>query len=225
MIIDFAGRAFVAQLGQTVPMAKKSSSSRWKKRQAADPWVKKALDGGWRSRAVFKLQEINEKSRLLYNGAVVFDLGAAPGGWAQLAAKKVLPKGRVIALDILNMEPVDGVEFIQGDFTENAVLQQILETLGDSRADLVMSDMAPNITGMRSVDQPRSMYLVELALDLAVQVLESGGSFVTKVFQGEGFDDLVRECRKHFKTVKIRKPAASRQESRETYIVATGFRL
>jgi 23S rRNA (uridine2552-2'-O)-methyltransferase len=206
-------------------MANKSSSARWKKRQAADPWVKKAVDGGWRSRAVFKLAEIDEKYKLLRRGGVVVDLGAAPGGWAQYAAKKVLPKGRVLALDILDMDPIDGVEFICGDFTADAVLQHLLQSLGDLRADLVMSDMSPNITGMRSVDQPRSMYLVELAFELASQTLRSNGAFVTKVFQGEGFDDLVRECRKRFKSVKIRKPAASRQESRETYIIATGFRL
>jgi len=206
-------------------MANKASSARWKKRQAADLWVKKALEGGWRSRAVFKLAEIDEKHRLLKRGAVVVDLGAAPGGWAQYAAKKVLPQGRVLALDILDMDPVDGVEFICGDFTEDAVLHHLQQSLGDLRADLVMSDMAPNITGMRSVDQPRSMYLVELAFELACQTLGSGGAFVTKVFHGEGFDEMVRECRKRFKSVKIRKPAASRQESRETYIVATGFRL
>jgi 23S rRNA (uridine2552-2'-O)-methyltransferase len=206
-------------------MANKASSSRWKKRQATDPWVKKALDGGWRSRAVFKLAEIDDKHRLLQGGSVVVDLGAAPGGWSQYAAKKVLPKGRVVALDILEMEPLEGVEFICGDFTADAVLHQLLDSLGDSRADLVMSDMSPNITGMRSVDQPRSMYLVELAFTLACETLRSNGAFVTKVFQGEGFDELLLECRKRFKSVKIRKPAASRQESRETYIVATGFRL
>jgi len=206
-------------------MANKASSSRWKKRQAADPWVKKALEGGWRSRAVFKLAEIDEKHRLLKRGAVVVDLGAAPGSWAQYTAKKVLPQGRVLALDILDMDPVEGVEFICGDFTEDVVLHHVQQSLGDLRADLVMSDMAPNITGMRSVDQPRSMYLVELAFELACQTLRSGGAFVAKVFHGEGFDEMVRECRKRFKSVKIRKPAASRQESRETYIVATGFRL
>jgi 23S rRNA (uridine2552-2'-O)-methyltransferase len=206
-------------------MANKSSSNRWKKRQAADPWVKKAQDGGWRSRAVFKLEEIDKKDRLLKKGSVVIDLGAAPGGWSQYAAGKVLPGGQVLALDILPMEEIAGVSFIEGDFTEDDALQQLLTLLGTTRADLVMSDMAPNITGMRSVDQPRSMYLVELALDLAGQILTSGGSFVAKVFHGEGFEGLVQECRRRFKTVKIRKPAASRQESRETYIVATGFRL
>ena len=206
-------------------MASKSSSSRWKKRQAADPWVKKAQQEGWRSRAVFKLEELDTKYRLLKRGSVVVDLGAAPGGWSQYAARKVTPGGRVVALDLLPMDSLEGVVFYQGDFTEDAALQQLLTEIGEARADLVMSDMAPNISGMRSVDQPRSMYLAELALDLAGQVLKSGGSFVTKVFQGEGFEALVKDCRKKFGTVRIRKPAASRQESRETYIVATGFRL
>ncbi|MBS95112.1 MAG: 23S rRNA (uridine(2552)-2'-O)-methyltransferase RlmE [Chromatiales bacterium] len=206
-------------------MAKKSSSAKWKRRQAADPWVKKAQDGGWRSRAVFKLEELDQKARLFQGGQVVVDLGAAPGGWSQYAAGKVLPRGRVIALDILPMEPLEGVEFIQADFTEDAALQRLLAALGDARASLVMSDMAPNISGMKSVDQPRSMYLAELALDLAGQVLESRGSFVVKVFMGEGFEEFLKECRTRFKSVKARKPAASRQESRETYILASGYRV
>lgn len=206
-------------------MAKKSSSANWKRRQAADSYVKRAQDEGWRSRAVFKLEELDKKYRLFQGNSVVVDLGAAPGGWSQYAAKKALPKGRIIALDILEMESLDGVEFIQGDFTEDIALQQLLGALGADRADLVLSDLAPNISGMRSVDQPRSMYLVELALELAVQILAPGGSFITKVFQGEGFDELLAECRKRFKTVRVRKPAASRQESRETYIVAGGFRV
>lgn len=206
-------------------MAKKSSSRNWKSRQLADPYVKKAQQAGWRSRAVFKLEELDQKFRLMHNGSLVVDLGAAPGGWSQYAAQKVLPKGRVLALDILEMEEVPGVEFFHGDFTENAAMQYVLNSLGDSRADLVMSDMAPNISGLRTVDQPRSMYLVELALDLAAQILTSKGSFVAKVFQGEGFDQLVQDCRQKFTTVTIRKPAASRRESRETYIVATGYRL
>jgi 23S rRNA (uridine2552-2'-O)-methyltransferase len=206
-------------------MSKSSSSAKWKRRQAADPYVKRAHDEGWRSRAAFKLEELDRKSRLFQGGYVVVDLGSAPGGWSQYAARKVLPKGRVIALDILPMDPIDGVEFIEGDFTEDDAMQQLLSLLGDTRANLVMSDMAPNISGMKSVDQPRSIYLVELAFELATQVLGSGGCFVTKVFHGEGFDSIVRVCRERFKAVKIRKPAASRQDSRETYIVASGFRL
>jgi len=206
-------------------MPKKTSSARWKKRQAADPWVKKAQQAGWRSRAVFKLEELDKKFRLMKRGSVVVDLGAAPGGWSQYAVRKVVPGGRVIALDLLEMEPMDGVEFIKSDFTEDIALQQLQALLSNAQVDLVMSDMAPNISGMRSVDQPRSMYLAELALDLAGKVLTSGGSFVTKVFQGEGFEELVQECRKSFKVVRICKPAASRQESRETYVVALGFQL
>ncbi|MGI9292158.1 MAG: 23S rRNA (uridine(2552)-2'-O)-methyltransferase RlmE [Gammaproteobacteria bacterium] len=206
-------------------MSRKSSSKQWKKRQSSDPYVKRAQDEGWRSRAVFKLEELDQKYKLFKGNSIVMDLGAAPGGWSQYAARKVLPRGRVIALDILEMEPLEGVEFLQGDFTQDDALQNLLDTLGEDGADLVLSDMSPNITGMRSVDQPRSMYLVELAFDLATRVLASGGSFVAKVFMGEGFDEILAECRKRFKTVRIRKPAASRQESRETYIVATGFRV
>jgi 23S rRNA (uridine2552-2'-O)-methyltransferase len=206
-------------------MTNKSSSTRWKQRQAADPWVKKAQTAGWRSRAVYKLEELDKKDRLMHRGSVVVDLGAAPGSWSQYAAAKVLPHGQVIALDILAMDPLDSVTFIQGDFTEDSVLQELEAALGDAQADLVMSDMAPNISGNRSVDQPRSMYLVELAFDLATRKLASGGTFVAKVFHGQGYDELLTQCRKAFRTVKIRKPAASRQESRETYIVASGFRL
>jgi 23S rRNA (uridine2552-2'-O)-methyltransferase len=171
------------------------------------------------------LEEIDKKQRLFKNGSIVIDLGAAPGSWSQYAAQKVLPNGRVIALDLLEMEPLEGVQFIQGDFTDDAALQQLKAALGETPANLVMSDMAPNITGMRSVDQPRSMYLAELALDMAVQTLKSGGVFVTKVFMGEGFDELVKACRGHFDSVRVQKPAASRAESRETYIAARGFIL
>jgi len=206
-------------------VAKKTSSAQWKRRQAKDPYVKRAHDEGWRSRAVFKLEELDTKYRLFRGDSIVVELGAAPGGWSQYVAKKVLPKGRIIATDILEMDRLNGVEFVHGDFTEDAVLQNLLAALGEDRVDLVLSDMAPNITGMRSVDQPRSMYLVELAFDLSTRILTSGGCFVTKIFMGEGFDDTLAECRKRFKTVRIRKPAASRYESRETYIVASGFRV
>jgi 23S rRNA (uridine2552-2'-O)-methyltransferase len=206
-------------------MANKSSSNKWKARQASDPYVKRAQEEGWRSLAVFKLEELDIKYKLFRGNSIVVDLGAAPGGWSQYAAKKALPKGRVIATDILEMEPIEAVEFLQCDFTEDDALQNLLNLVGEAKVNLVLSDMAPNITGMRSVDQPRSMYLVELALDMATGVLASGGGFVTKVFMGEGFDAIVIECRKRFKTVRIRKPAASRQESRETYIVATGFHV
>lgn len=206
-------------------MAKDSSSNAWRRRQDSDQYVKRAQAEGWRSRAIYKLSEIHERESLMRRGANVLDLGAAPGAWSQYASKIVGPGGRVIAVDLLPIDAIAEVEIIEGDFRDEEILNKVLHCIGNDRFDLVMSDMAPNITGMRSVDQPRSMYLVELAFELACQTLGSGGAFVTKVFQGEGFDDLVRECRKRFKSVKIRKPAASRQESRETYIIATGFRL
>jgi len=206
-------------------MPKKSSSARWKQRQASDPYVTRAHREGLRSRAVYKLQELDKKLRLLHPGALVIDLGAAPGGWSQYAAERVGPGGRVLALDLLAMEPLQGVECLQGDFTTDAALQQLLRLLDGARPNLVMSDMAPNISGMRSVDQPRSMYLAELASDLAGKTLTSGGCFVTKVFMGEGFDDLLAACRTAYQTVKVVKPAASRPESRETYIAASGFGL
>jgi len=202
----------------------KGSSARWKRRQERDPYVQKARAEGWRSRAVFKLEEIHEREKLIRKGDTVVDLGAAPGGWCQYALKYTGTNGRVIGLDILEMPPIDGVEFIQGDFTTDDVLQQLLASVGDDKVDLVMSDMAPNISGNRSVDQPKSMYLVEIALDFATQVLRPGGSFVTKIFHGEGFDDYVRTVRQQFKTVKVRKPKASRPDSRETYLVARGYR-
>jgi len=203
----------------------KGSSARWKRRQEKDPYVQKARQEGWRSRAVYKLDEIQQREKLIRPGSIVVDLGAAPGGWCQYAVKHAGTKGRVIGLDILEMPPLDDVEFILGDFTEDDVLQQLLSTVGEARVDLVMSDMAPNISGMRSVDQPRSMYLVEIAVDFARQVLKPGGSFVTKIFHGEGFDEFVREVKQHFTTVKVRKPKASRPDSRETYLVARGYRL
>lgn len=206
-------------------MSRKSSSTRWKQRQADDPWVRKAQLEGWRSRAVYKLAEIDTRDRLLRPGMTVVDLGAAPGGWSQYAAGRVLPRGRVLALDILPLEPLQGVEVIQADFAADDAPQQIRQLLGNSVPDLVLSDMAPNISGTRAVDQPRSMYLVELAFALATELLASDGGFVTKVFMGEGFEQMVRQCRQRFATVKVRKPAASRRESRETYIVASGFRL
>ena len=199
--------------------------SNWKSRQESDPYVKRAQKEGWRSRAVFKIAELDKKYRLLQGGSVVIDLGAAPGGWSQYAAKIVLPKGRVVAMDILPMDAIPGVEFIQADFTTDFALQQLQGAVKKQGASLVISDMAPNISGVRSVDQPRSMYLVELGLDLARKTLAGGGHFVAKVFHGEGFDELLNECRKSFKSVRIRKPAASRPESRETYVVASGYRL
>src|SRR5690606_29813560 len=206
-------------------MAKRSkSSSRWLGEHFADEYVKRAQAEGLRSRAVFKLEEIDAKDRLLRPGMTVVDLGAAPGGWSQYAAHKLGARGRIVALDILEMEPLDGVEFLQGDFTEDEPLERLLATLGAERADLVMSDMAPNMSGMDAVDQPRAMYLAELALDLAVKILKPGGAFLVKVFQGEGFDEFLAQLRARFDRVNVRKPRASRSRSREVYLLALGRR-
>jgi 23S rRNA (uridine2552-2'-O)-methyltransferase len=206
-------------------MAKKSSSSKaWLKEHRDDPYVQRAAKEGYRSRACYKLLELQERDRLIRPGMTVVDLGSAPGGWSQVAAGLVGRHGRVLASDILPMEPLDGVEFIQGDFTEDAVFERICRALGDQPADLVISDMAPNMSGMTEVDQPRSMYLVELALDMALRLLAPGGGFVAKVFQGEGFDALLREARGGFSRVLTRKPGASRPRSREVYLVASGKR-
>lgn len=203
----------------------RGSSGRWKQRQARDPYVRKAQAEGWRSRAAFKLKEIDQRDHLLRRGAVVLDLGAAPGGWSQVAADAVGPGGTVIAVDILDMEPPAGVRYIQGDFTNEKVFEEIERAVGGRKADLVLSDMAPNISGNWSVDQPRGMYLAELAVEMARRVLKPGGSLVVKVFQGEGFEGLVRALKAEFGAVRVRKPAASRSESREMYLVAGNYRL
>jgi len=206
-------------------MAKKKSSSKaWLKEHREDPYVRQAQREGYRSRACYKLLEIQERDRLIRPGMTVLDLGSAPGGWSQVAVALVGHSGRVIASDILPMDTLAGVEFIEGDFTSDEVLRQILDVIGDSPVDLVISDMAPNMSGMSAVDQPRSIYLVELALDMARQVLAPGGAFVSKVFQGEGFDELFRGARDSFAKVLTRKPKASRPRSREVYLVAKEFR-
>lgn len=189
-----------------------------------DIYVKKAQIDGYRSRASYKLIEINEKDNLFRTGSVVMDLGSAPGGWSQIVAPIVGDSGRVIASDILPMAGIVGVDFIQGDFTDEAVYDQILQTLGDERVDTVVSDMAPNMSGVNTVDQYASMYLVELALDMARNVLKPGGSFCAKVFQGVGYDEYVKDVRSSFDKVMVRKPAASRPRSREVYLVAKGFK-
>ena len=201
-------------------MAKKGSSSRWLQEHRSDPYVKQAKLLGYRSRAVFKLLELQERDKLFKPGMLVVDLGAAPGGWSQVVVNWVGRKGRVVALDLLEMDPLPGVEFLQGDFTEEEAFRNILAILGDSRADWVISDMAPNISGVESVDQPRSMELAELALDFAIQVLKPTGGFLCKTFQGEGFDPFLVAVRQQFKKVVIRKPKASRDRSREVYILA-----
>lgn len=205
-------------------MSRSKSSARWLQEHFDDHYVKLAQKAGYRSRAAFKLLELNDKDRLFKRGMTVVDLGAAPGGWSQIASQLVGGGGRVIASDILPLEPLADVEFIQGDFTEQAVLDAILNTLGATRADLVISDMAPNISGVAATDQPQAMYLVELALELAQQVLKPGGAFVAKAFHGEGFDALVADCKKLFSAVQSRKPKASRPRSREVYQVARGFK-
>lgn len=206
-------------------MAKKRSSSKaWLKEHRDDPYVQQAQRDGYRSRACYKLLEVQEKDRLIRPGMTVLDLGSAPGGWSQVAADLVGHKGRVVASDILPMDSLAGVEFIEGDFTEDAVFERILAALEGEPVDLVISDMAPNMSGVTAVDQPKSMYLVELALDMARRVLAPGGSFVAKVFQGEGFDELFRDARGSFDKILTRKPKASRPRSREVYLVATGFR-
>ncbi|MBN7795884.1 23S rRNA (uridine(2552)-2'-O)-methyltransferase RlmE [Parahaliea mediterranea] len=206
-------------------MPKKRSSSRaWLKEHRDDPYVQRAQREGYRSRACYKLLELQDKDRLISPGMTVVDLGSAPGGWSQVAAELVGHRGRVVASDILPMDSLAGVEFIEGDFTEDAVFERILAAIGEAPVDLVMSDMAPNMSGVNAVDQPRSMYLVELALDMATRVLAPGGSFVAKVFQGEGFDELFRATRDGFGKVLTRKPSASRPRSREVYLVARDFR-
>lgn len=200
------------------------SSGRWLKEHFDDPYVKEAQKQGYRSRASFKLLEIHEKDRLIRPGMTVVDLGSAPGGWSQVAVKLVGHHGRVIASDILPMDTLAGVDFIAGDFTEEEVFQQILDCLGDRKADLVISDMAPNMSGMNAVDQPKAMYLVELAADMAAQVLKPGGAFLTKVFHGEGFDELLKQLKTRYSKVSTRKPQASRARSRETYLLAQGFK-
>ena len=201
------------------------SGGSWRQRQEKDPFVQMARKEGWRSRAVFKLKEILDKERLLRPGMVCIDLGAAPGGWSQYIAETLDGRARIIALDLLPMDTLPGVEFLQGDFTEDEVLQALEETLGDERADLVMSDMAPNISGNKVVDQPRAMYLAELAFDLAKRTLKPDGSFICKLFQGEGTDAFIAEARKVFGTVKIVKPKASRASSSEIYLVARNYQV
>ena len=202
-----------------------ASSQRWMKEHFDDKYVKLAQQRGLRSRAVFKLESLQEKDKLIKPGMTVVDLGAAPGGWSQLCTELVGIDGRVIACDILPMDAIAGVDFLHGDFREEAVLGALLERIDGRNVDVVLSDMAPNMAGNESVDQARSMYLVELALDMCHQVLRKNGSFAVKVFQGEGFEAFLKDVRDAFSVVKTRKPDASRGRSREVYIVATGYKL
>ena len=200
------------------------SSANWLREHFNDPFVKQAQKDGYRSRASYKLLEIQEKDRLIRPGMSVIDLGAAPGGWSQVTSRLIGGQGRLIASDILEMDSIADVTFIQGDFTHDEVLQRILEAVGDSHVDLVISDMAPNMSGTPAVDIPRAMFLCELALDLATRVLKPGGDFLIKIFQGEGFDMYLKDVRTKFDKVQMRKPSSSRDRSREQYLLGRGFK-
>lgn len=205
-------------------MARSKTSKKWLDEHVNDPYVKRAKADGYRSRASYKLIEINEKDKLIKPGSVVMDLGSAPGGWSQIVAPWVGNAGTVIASDILPMDGIAGVTFVQGDFTEESVYNEILHELNGNKADVVVSDMAPNMSGVNTTDQYSSIYLVELALDMARNVLKPGGSFCAKVFQGVGYEEYVKDVRTSFDKVLVRKPEASRPRSREVYIVAKGFK-
>lgn len=204
--------------------SRSSSSKRWLQEHVNDKYVKEANKRGLRSRAFFKIEELNQKDKLMKSGDTVVDLGAAPGGWSQFAVEALGADGTVIACDILPMDPIAGVDFLRGDFREQDVLDALLDRIDGKNVDLVMSDMAPNMSGNDTVDQAQSMYLVELALDMCHQVMKQDGKFVVKVFQGEGFDQFMADVKSAFKVVKVRKPESSRARSREVYLVATGYR-
>lgn len=206
-------------------MARSKTSKKWLHEHFDDIYVKKAQQEGWRSRAIYKLIEIDEKDHLLKPGMTVVDLGAAPGSWSEYAARQVGDQGKVIALDILAMDAIAGVEFIQGDFREDAVYDRLLRTIREKPVDLVMSDLAPNMSGMKAVDQPRAMYLAELTLELAQKVLKPGGDMLLKAFTGEGLDEFKKEIRQHFSKLIVRKPKASRPRSPEIYLLARGYNL
>ena len=205
-------------------MVSSKSSKKWLEERARDKYVKKSKQAGFRSRASFKLLEIQEKDRFIQPGMIVVDLGSAPGGWSQAAKILVGDKGSVLATDILPMAPISGVKFIQGDFTEDAVFEDLIERVGGESVDLVISDMAPNITGIRAIDQPGSMHLAELALDFARSILREGAYFLVKVFEGEGIGEFKQVLASEFEKVKVRKPKASRSRSREIYLLAEKYR-
>ncbi len=206
-------------------MAKSESSKRWLREHVSDEFVIKAQQAGYRSRAVFKLKELNDKYALIRPGMTIVDLGAAPGGWSQFAAEILDADGQVIAIDLLPIDPMAGVEILQGDFREDEIYQQLLDLLQGRPVDLVLSDMAPNMSGMNEIDQPRAMYLCELAAAFAKETLCEGGQFLSKVFQGEGFDSFIKELRQDYQSVITRKPAASRNRSREVYVLGRSFGL
>ena len=204
-------------------MAKSKSSKSWLKEHFDDEYVRRSQQDGYRSRAIYKLIEIDEKDHIIRPGMTVIDLGAAPGGWSEYCVKKLGKNGTIVALDILPMDPIDEVVIIEGDFREDAVFEELMKVMNNNKADLVISDMAPNISGMGSVDMPRAYHLCELALDLARQVLNPGGGLLVKLFQGEGFEAYSKELKTSFSKVVMRKPKASRPRSREIYALATGF--
>lgn len=205
-------------------MARSKTSLKWLQRHVNDPYVKQAQKDGYRSRASYKLLEVQEKYKLIRPGMSVVDLGAAPGGWSQVTSRLIGGEGRLIASDILEMDSIPDVTFIQGDFTEDEVLARILEAVGNSQVDLVISDMAPNMSGTPEVDMPKAMFLCELALDLAERILKPGGNFVIKIFQGEGFDVYLKDARRKFDKIQMIKPDSSRGSSREQYMLAWGYR-
>jgi 23S rRNA (uridine2552-2'-O)-methyltransferase len=205
-------------------MGRSKSSASWLSRHLSDPFVKQAQKDGYRSRSAYKLIELNEKDKLIRPGMRIMDLGSAPGGWSQVAGKIVGDKGRILATDILPMDALRNVDFIQGDFTDEGIVQQLLDWLGGGKFDLIICDIAPNLTGIDSADQASSIYFLELALDTVTKTLKPGATFVAKMFQGTGSDQYLKELRTHFDKVLIRKPAASRKESREVYLVAKGFK-
>ncbi len=204
-------------------MSKSASSRRWLNRQHRDPFVREARDSEYRSRAAFKLQEIDQRDRLFHPGQIVVDLGAAPGSWSQYAERRVGPRGRVIAVDILELEPIKGVDVIHGDFSQTATLNACLEVLSGAQVDLVISDLAPNLSGIRATDQARSLDLAELAYDFSRRTLRPGGDLLLKLFQGAGVDLFRNEIKQHFHKVMVRKPRASRDASREFYVLARSY--
>ena len=206
-------------------MVKGSSKKHWLTRQQKDPYVRQAQQSHYRSRAVYKLIEIDEKDHLFKQGQTIVDLGAAPGSWSQYVSEKIGNKGRLIAIDILPIQPIDNTLFIKGDFTEQSVYEQCLQAIESTRADLVISDMAPNLSGIRAADQARSLCLAELSFDLAKTVLKKGGDMLVKVFEGEGTDTYRHDLKEHFAKIVVRKPKASRDDSREFYVLARTFRL
>ncbi|KTD72193.1 ribosomal RNA large subunit methyltransferase J [Legionella tucsonensis] len=206
-------------------MKRTKSSKRWLQEHFDDVYVKKAQVEGYRSRAVYKLKEVDEKESLLKPGMTVVDLGAAPGGWTQYVSERLQGRGRIVALDILPMDALPDVDFVLGDFREDEVLQKLIDLIPEHRVDLILSDMAPNMSGTTAIDIPRAMYLVELAFDFAQKMLKPGGSMLIKIFHGVGFDELVKQARSSFEKVVIRKPLASRARSKETYLLAKGYNL